>query len=235
MIPHLFFTLMLVPFQDLHSPIPNTLFFFGSTCIYSPFFWNLHAKPRILKVLVPRTHRAASVHSGDRNWSTMIECISTRGIVLRPMIIFAAKKIMKGWPTAYPEAYYGVSNNGWTDDEHGYWWLTEVFDPQTRHYGGRRLLIIDGHSSHITVKFITYCWANEIVPLCLPPHTTHFLQPLDVGLFGPLSIAYRKELEARNRLGLCFSDKIEFLRAYRRCRSQAFTQYNIMQGWAKAG
>ena len=31
--------------------------------------------------------------------------------------------------------------------------------------------------------------------LCLPPHSTHLLQPLDVGLFGPLQHAYPEEID----------------------------------------
>jgi hypothetical protein len=31
--------------------------------------------------------------------------------------------------------------------------------------------------------------------MILPPHTTHRLQPLDVGMFQALAIAYSKELD----------------------------------------
>jgi hypothetical protein len=45
------------------------------------------------------------------------------------------------------------------------------------------MLIIDGHGSHLTHKFVDYCWAYNIVPFLLPAHTTHLLQPLDIGVF----------------------------------------------------
>jgi spore maturation protein CgeB len=40
-------------------------------------------------------------------------------------------------------------------------------------------------------------WANEhgIILLILPSHTTHCLQPLDVGMFQPLSTNYSWELD----------------------------------------
>ena len=53
-----------------------------------------------------------------------------------------------------------------------------------------RLLILDGHDSHVTWEFLDYCLQNDIIPLCLPAHSTHILQPLDVGLFGPLQRNY---------------------------------------------
>jgi DDE superfamily endonuclease len=33
----------------------------------------------------------------------------------------------------------------------------------------------------VSIPFIEYCEQHHIIPLCLPPHSTHVLQPLDVG------------------------------------------------------
>ena len=46
------------------------------------------------------------------------------------------------------------------------------------------LLIQDGHSSHITVELIESAKENNIHILCLPSHTTHLLQPLNVSVFS---------------------------------------------------
>lgn len=40
--------------------------------------------------------------------------------------------------------------------------------------------------SHITIAAVNYARENGIIYLSLPPHTTHRLQPLNVGVFGPL-------------------------------------------------
>lgn len=48
------------------------------------------------------------------------------------------------------------------------------------------LLILDGHGSHLTDRMIELAIEHDIHLYCLPPHTTHRLQPLDVGVFGPL-------------------------------------------------
>jgi DDE superfamily endonuclease len=58
----------------------------------------------------------------------------------------------------------------------------------------RRLLIVDEYSSHINMAFITAADDRRIILLILPPHSTHRLQPLDVGLFSPLAKAYTKGL-----------------------------------------
>ena len=143
---------------------------------------------------------AFSVQSGDRTWATTLEVISSRGRLFQPLVIFRGKRIQKSWTDEWPHPAYAVSENGWTDNEAGLAWLKEVFHPETIDLGGRRLLLIDGHESHVSVEFIEYCWAVDIVPLCLPPHTTHYLQPLDVGCFGPLARAYKKQLNERNKM-----------------------------------
>ena len=38
---------------------------------------------------------------------------------------------------------------------------------------------------------------HNILLYCLPPHTTHKLQPLDVGVFGPLQTAWSKHCQER--------------------------------------
>ncbi|KAI8437006.1 hypothetical protein MSG28_010406 [Choristoneura fumiferana] len=47
------------------------------------------------------------------------------------------------------------------------------------------LLLVDNHESHVTIEAVDYARDNGIVYLSFPPHTTHRLQPLDVGIFGP--------------------------------------------------
>ncbi len=62
------------------------------------------------------------------------------------------------------------------------------FDEATkdRADGDYQLLVFDGHSTHLSFKFIEYALDNKIVLLCYPPHTSHALQGLDVVIFGHL-------------------------------------------------
>ena len=67
--------------------------------------------------------------------------------------------------------------------------------------GEARLLVLDGHGSHLTLDFFTFCLAHNIHPLCLPAHSTHLLQPLDVDLSRPLEGRYSDELNLWFRKG----------------------------------
>ena len=40
-----------------------------------------------------------------------------------------------------------------------------------------------------------WCEARNTIAPCLPPHSTHLLQPLDVGLFGPFQQHYCEAVE----------------------------------------
>ena len=62
------------------------------------------------------------------------------------------------------------------------------------------LLLLDNHSSHISVKAVNYCKANGIVLLSLPPHCSHKLQPLDRSVYGPLTKAVNSAGDAWMRM-----------------------------------
>ena len=51
---------------------------------------------------------------------------------------------------------------------------------------GYRVLILDGHGSHVIDEFLGYFIQHKIVLLILPPHTSHLTQPLNVAIFSPL-------------------------------------------------
>ena len=73
----------------------------------------------------------------------------------------------------------------------------------------RRLLLTDGHSSHLTAKFIAFCLKNTIDLVVLPPHSLHILQPLDVAVFSPLKTYLSRETDRLSRLDPGRISKIE--------------------------
>ena len=109
-------------------------------------------------------------------------------------------------------------------------WLTKIFESHTTSKGRPRVLIVDGHDSHVTIEFIQFCIESSIRLYCLPPHTTHLLQPLDVGLFGPLQHAYSKAVDDTMRTGVSGIFKGNFL-----AREAAYTSSNILNAWKGAG
>ena len=181
--------------------------------------------------------RRAVTQPGNREWVTAIECIST-GFALGPYIIFKARVFQKGWFNHLPKGWrLDKSDNGWTTDEIGRRWLEECFIPQTknRRQGRWLLLILDGHGSHLTPRFDKLCAENDIIAICMPPHSSHILQPLDVGCFAPLKRSYGQVVDRWMRAGIDHVDKLAFLDNYPEARSVAFTSETIRNSFSAAG
>jgi hypothetical protein len=108
-------------------------------------------------------------------------------------------------------------------------WLKRVFDPQTRRQANQkpRVLICDGFGTHETLEALEFCFENNIILCRLPSHTSHKLQPCDVGVFVPLKAAYRDEADRLFRGGVNTIDKQHFTSLYSPAREKAFTKRNI--------
>ena len=77
---------------------------------------------------------------------------------------------------------------------------------------------------------------HNIHLFCLPPHTTHRLQPLNVGIFGPLQQAWTKRcneyyVTSHGRE----MDRAELIREYLALRTKVFSQDLIRKAWYKSG
>ncbi|KAJ8881608.1 hypothetical protein PR048_018094 [Dryococelus australis] len=53
---------------------------------------------------------------------------------------------------------------------------------------------MDNHNSHCTLDAVLYARGNSMVLVTSPPHCTHKLQPLDVGLMGPFKANLKKNI-----------------------------------------
>ena len=92
-----------------------------------------------------------------------------------------------------PGAVYGYSDSGWMVAANFEGWFAKIFVVyvQTNCGGHKVLLTYDGHNSHLTYNTVKLAIDNNIIILCLPPHTSHALQPLDVGVFKSVKTAWR--------------------------------------------
>ncbi|RKK70134.1 hypothetical protein BFJ71_g17692, partial [Fusarium oxysporum] len=186
-----------------------------------------------------RLGRPKSVQPGNREWITVIQAINAEGQAIEPFIIGAGQNHLANWheePTLPRDWAIAMSQNGWTNNELGLEWLKH-FDRRTadRSVGSYRLLILDGHESHHSVEFERYCEANKIITLCMPAHSSHLLQPLDIGCFGPLKKAYGREIEDLIRRSVHHISKTEFFPAFAAAFQATMTEKNIRGAFRGAG
>ena len=196
------------------------------------------------KVICKRRERGMTgklATDGNRELITVIECISGDGYALAPFIIYKGSANYMGWyqhldSKATDGWKFAYTSTGWTNRVLGLEWI-KLFDIQTSGpaKGAYRLLILDGHGSHVNIEFIEYCLSTQIIVYCLPSHSTHLLQPLDVGLFSPLQKYYGQQVDKLTRYGNITIRKGNFLPMLVAARDATFTKVNIEGAWRGAG
>lgn len=129
----------------------------------------------------------------------------------------------------------GYQKKGYTSGEIGVAWLKD-WDKQTKAKarGRTRLLVVDGHSSHYTLRFLEYARDNNIVVLCYPSHSTHVYQGLDVVIFSVLKRAWSDERDQFEARGSAVT-KLNFMAVYAKAHIRTFTKSNIRAAFAKTG
>jgi hypothetical protein len=135
----------------------------------------------------------ASFQDGNREWITILACVGADGAALDASVVFEGKGALRdAWvhdvEVGKHQVFFTTSPSGWSNKDVGLAWIEQVFDRRTKKKARRRwrLLILDGHGSHLTKDFIGYCHANRILVMVLPPHSTHSLQPLDGAVLSSL-------------------------------------------------
>ncbi|KAJ3542614.1 hypothetical protein NM208_g4000 [Fusarium decemcellulare] len=230
--------------RDWFRLVANTIAKYG---IRSDDIWNFDETGFLMGMIATgmvvtgseRRSKPKSVQPGNREWITVIQAINAEGWAIQPFIIGAGQYHLANWyqDSNLPGDWaITTSPNGWTDNETGLEWLKH-FDRCTsnRSVGSYRLLILDGHESHHSVDFERYCEENKIVTLCMPPHSSHLLQPLDVGYFSLLKYAYGREIEHLMRCSITHISKTEFFPAFYTAYQATMTERNIRSAFRGAG
>ena len=193
------------------------------------------------KVVVDRKSKNVYQESnGQREHITANVCCSASGTVLPPMIIFE-----KCFPSGHyskdgPEdCLYAKSPNGYMDGELFKAWFQKIFLPKTAHLG-TVMLILDGHTSHLTIDVIDLARANNVVMFCLPPHLTHLLQPLDVSVFKSLktyfaAISHQVKLLTLGTVNVINVNRTNFSAIFREAFDKSMVLTCIKNGFRKCG
>ncbi|CAH1954405.1 unnamed protein product [Acanthoscelides obtectus] len=183
-----------------------TKFFMLSTSVYDKIQFQAHRIYNVdetslstvpgknCKILAQRgSKQVGRVVSTERGTSiTAVICMSASGSYVPPMIIFARKRMKEELKDGAPPgtAFY-CNESGWMKLEVFSVWFDHSLafvkpsqeDPA----------LLDGHLSHTkNLSVIEKTRNNFVTILCLPPHTTHKLQPLDVSFMYPLNHYHNK-------------------------------------------
>ena len=183
--------------------------------------------------------KTSMTQPGNRELVALIECVSLDGEIIKPCVIFKGRQQLKAWQEVFTNGHTALSENGWTDGAISVAWLQDVFHPETGATQSNpdqwRMLLVDGHGYHVSTEALEFCIQQRIILLCLP-HTKHWLQPVDLGIFAPLATTYKRLVQGNTSLGGADSmDKVDFLKFYQEARSQAIRPEVLRSAWDKAG
>ena len=98
------------------------------------------------------------------------------------------------------------------------------------------VLLLDNHSSHLTIEAVETASKHGLHVLTFPPHCSHKLQPLNVGVYGPFKLYYQSYAKdwMQNNPG-------KYITIYQVAQlagnafTKAFTIANILSGFRATG
>lgn len=137
---------------------------------------------------------------------------------------------------------YNRSKSGWFDNVCLEDWFFTVVLPYFKNKTGRKVIVGDNLSSHFSISVLKSCQENDIRFVCLPPNSTHLLQPLDVSFFAPMKRYWRSILThwkttiGRKHKTLTKTDFPKLLsKLYNRMTENDTAATNMKSGFEKCG
>lgn len=136
--------------------------------------------------------------SSERGQLVTVEiCMSAAGHFIPPLFIFPRVRLKAELLNHAPPGSVAVPHkSGWMQSEIFVEWFKHFISHCNPSPERPVLLILDGHKTHtLNLEVINLAREKNIVLLCLPPHCSHRLQPLDVSFMKPLMTFYAQEVQ----------------------------------------
>ncbi|KAF8579084.1 hypothetical protein K439DRAFT_1620808 [Ramaria rubella] len=170
---------------------------------------------------------------------TVLEAVSTDGTAVPALMVLPGSKELSEWWADTPEGMGSVvcTPNGWTDNEVYLGGFKKIFLPYatSRNTSGKPILsITDSHKSHEMRELMETAFKKDVLLFCLPPHTTDHLQPLDIGVFGPLQKNWAHRSQECSAKGAPI-DPISAVREYINVHEKSMTAKCIHSAFRKTG
>jgi hypothetical protein len=124
---------------------------------------------------------------------SVVACCSAEGYFLPPVCIFKGVNKKQEFEDGLPpgSAVIMSKKSALVTSEAFMTWLKDHFLP--RKPSGQVFIVLGGNSSHVSdIDILGFVNENDIVILCLPRHSTPYLQPLDRSFFKSLKLNFHE-------------------------------------------
>lgn len=142
--------------------------------------------------------QVGSLSSAERGvLSTFVVCMSAGGSYIPPFVIFPRERMKQELQDgAPPGTGFACHSSGWMQSDIFTQWFNHFLKYAKPSEDDPVLLILDGHATHTkNLDFIEKARSSHTTVVCLPPHCSHKLQPLDVAFMGPFNTYYVQSIE----------------------------------------
>ncbi|KYN09256.1 hypothetical protein ALC57_18636 [Trachymyrmex cornetzi] len=178
---------------------------------------------------------AGSITSAEREINVTV--LVAAGMFVPPMFLFPRKKYRDYFVRHGPPDCISMGNaSGWMTDVEFYGFMNHFIKHVKPSKDSPVLLLVDNHSSHLSIKTLDLAKENGVVMLSFPPHCSYKLQPLDVAVYGPfkkyLSSAQDAWLRSNPGKTMTIYDIPSIVRT---SLPLALSFVNIIKGFEKSG
>ena len=97
------------------------------------------------------------------------------------------------------------------------------------------MLVMNGHSSHMTCEFLNYTTEHKICLFTFPVHSTHITQPLNVKVFQPYKHWHAESVDQVMHSGATEFNKLDFFHLFPQMKAKTMTPATIRHAWEKTG
>lgn len=189
---------------DYFTELEKTLEGIPPENIYNFDETNFSDDPGRVQVLVKRGCKHADrITDTSKTAVSVMMAGNASGELLPPYVCYKSEHLWQSWTLNGPKGCrYNRTRSGWFDLCVFEDWFESLFIPSVAKKQGRKVVICDNLSSHMSLHVIQLCKRHNISFVLLPPNSTHLLQPLDVAYFKPLKSGWRSALtkwKMRNR------------------------------------
>lgn len=131
------------------------------------------------------------ISSAERGTTvTVIACINAAGNVLPPAFVFPRVRknpaFLHGMVEEYPQCKLFCNESGYSNSYIFLEWMKHFIAEVRPSKDFPVILLLDNHASHLNYDALVLAKANSVHMITIPPHSSHKVQPLDVGFFAPL-------------------------------------------------
>lgn len=154
-------------------------------------------------------------------------CISAAGTTIPPFIVNHRCPPSVAYALdGPPDSIHGYSEKGFLTTE----LFLKLLDHFIKHALAERplILIMDQHETQSHHQVISVCRANHTEILLLPPHMTHILQLLDIGVFNLLKAVFTK---MATWMGMVRGDMVvgkkQFSSVLKHAHKSSYLQYHL--------